>query len=169
MIKVGDKVRIKSESGVYTTYIKWLTSEDVFENVHDYLGHYRYGRNPPDDHREWKVVFIAPHVILRYVDVALIDDGKECYMFSTGALEPVNSSTSNRMTNRELCRWLAEGNGEVLHDDQGKVGTWHCYVRGDDDVPVHENVKIRSWNETDWREPLKEEEEIEEEFDRLSI
>jgi len=153
-IEVGDKVRIISDGGIFTTYMRWLMRDNIYWKVHDYLSHYQYEREPENwQDRVWTVVCIGSHGGYD-AQVALIDDGEECYMFDIDHLQKVDDKP--RMTNRELCRWLAEGKGEVLHDDQGKVGTWHSYGRTYDDVPVHESVKIRSWDEKEWREPLKE-------------
>lgn len=60
------------------------------------------------------------------------------------------------VTNRELSRWLAEGNGEVLIDssfgnDFDVVRTWHSYVRSDENDFVHNHYRIRKWCDYDWR------------------
>lgn len=60
------------------------------------------------------------------------------------------------VTNRELSRWLAEGNGEVLIDssfcnDFDVVRTWHSYVRSAENDFVPHRYRIRKWCDVDWR------------------
>lgn len=64
---------------------------------------------------------------------------------------------SRRMTNRELSKWLAEGNGECKMN--GLISTYFCYrcsAVDEGDLPVDFGIVIRSWNEKDWHEPIIE-------------
>ena len=59
-----------------------------------------------------------------------------------------------RATNRELARWLAQGNGLM------KSGTItsgnYTYATGDDDHDASLLVKVRKWSDTEWHEPTVE-------------
>jgi hypothetical protein len=57
-----------------------------------------------------------------------------------------------RATNRELARWLAQGNGEII-DKTHYINTGHEYFRGLDDDEVHLTIKVRKWSDTEWHEP----------------
>lgn len=68
-----------------------------------------------------------------------------------------NAKKTRRMTHRELANWLSNGNGEWTN-----AGNRTAYQRFDYDIEredeaISEHIKIRSWNETEWREPLIEE------------
>ena len=54
------------------------------------------------------------------------------------------------VTNRELSRWLAEGNGEV-RNELDVVCTRHSYIRSDENEFVQHNYMIRKWCDVDWR------------------
>lgn len=54
------------------------------------------------------------------------------------------------VTNRELSRWLAEGNGEVSNE-LDVVCTRHSYIRSDENDFVPHNYRIRKWCDVDWR------------------
>ena len=80
--------------------------------------------------------------------------------FCKGFKEP---RQKRRMTNRELSRWLAEGNGECICDDIS-MSCWR-YVCDEADVLVEDGVLIRRWDEAIWCKPEVEdavEEEVEE-------
>ena len=67
--------------------------------------------------------------------------------------------TTRRMTNKELARWLSEGNGEIVFNLDALCTTvYHEYdytrYRADEEVPS--NIKIRKWNSDKWEEPLIE-------------
>lgn len=57
-----------------------------------------------------------------------------------------------RMTNRELAKWLAEGNGQKIDDSNKFAYTAYAY-KDDDNAPCRKDVMIRAWNETEWHEP----------------
>lgn len=63
-----------------------------------------------------------------------------------------------RVTNRQLSRWLAEGNGEAKHTgiDDALASANYTYVdsRCDEEVPGY--MKVRKWGDTDWHEPTLE-------------
>lgn len=62
----------------------------------------------------------------------------------------------NQVTNRELSRWLAEGNGEVridwpFGDKPDVVCTSHSYTRNEENDFVYHRYRIRKWCDVDWR------------------
>ncbi len=58
-----------------------------------------------------------------------------------------------RATNRELAKWLAQGNGEVKYASQYAVKIKIEYGTKCDNDPCHESFKVRKWDDTDWHEP----------------
>lgn len=64
-----------------------------------------------------------------------------------------------RKTNRELAKWVAQGNGQVK-DARYSIITSRgvVYDEGDDDELCPDGWLIRGWDETEWHEPLVEEE-----------
>ncbi len=48
-----------------------------------------------------------------------------------------------RATNRELAKWLAQGNGERVFVDDHRS----------DNLPVSECVRVRKWDDEEWHEP----------------
>ncbi len=58
-----------------------------------------------------------------------------------------------RATNRELAKWLAQGNGEICDTSYNKV---HAKIHFDyevDSIECDSRYRIRKWNDTDWHEP----------------
>lgn len=73
-----------------------------------------------------------------------------CYLVS----EP---KEPRRMTNRELAKWLAQGNGQCRFTANA-VGTAYSYgIFDGKEIP--DNIKIRGWDEEEWHEPVIEEAE----------
>ena len=70
-----------------------------------------------------------------------------------------------RMTNRELSKWLAHGNGEWTDKSKDPFQI-HCFIyqntysyeHDTDNAPVKKGYMIRGWDETEWHEPEVEEE-----------
>ena len=60
-----------------------------------------------------------------------------------------------RMTNYELAKWLAQGNGQWRSAGTATIGISYNY--GYDDREVVDGLMIRGWDETEWREPLVKE------------
>ena len=58
-----------------------------------------------------------------------------------------------RATNRELSKWLAQGNGECLGTD-GCIYTHHDEFLADecDDICFY-GALVRKWDDTEWHEP----------------
>jgi hypothetical protein len=57
-----------------------------------------------------------------------------------------------RATNRELSRWLAQGNGECLGSQDDADTAWN-YPMECSNVPLREGAKVRKWSDTEWHEP----------------
>lgn len=60
-----------------------------------------------------------------------------------------------RATNRELAKWLAQGNGQYQMSG-GKIWTEHPYDIGQDDDACSKFVKVRKWCDNEWHEPTRE-------------
>ena len=66
----------------------------------------------------------------------------------------------NPVTNRELARWLAQGNGE--YTEKGIRDTSiNCYANFDypslfQDDPIPDSFLIRKWDDEEWHEPTRE-------------
>ena len=58
-----------------------------------------------------------------------------------------------RATNRELAKWLSQGNGEVKYASQYAVKIHIEYGTKSDNDPCHESFRIRKWDDTEWHEP----------------
>ena len=61
-----------------------------------------------------------------------------------------------RATNRELARWLAQGNGEVLCSDNRMIHSFWEYDRLTSGLSVCDYAKVRKWSDTEWHEPTVE-------------
>lgn len=60
-----------------------------------------------------------------------------------------------RATNRELSRWLAQGNGECLGSQDDADTAWN-YPQECSDMELREGAKVRKWEDTEWHEPTVE-------------
>ena len=64
---------------------------------------------------------------------------------------------TRRMTNKELSRWLAEGNGERVDVITKYVSAnYVLYAEGKDNEACDEDIRIREWDSDEWHEPLVE-------------
>ena len=60
-------------------------------------------------------------------------------------------------TNRELVRWLAEGNGEMRKDTcMATVYSFLSYASALGNDPIDEFTLVRKWDDTEWHEPTRE-------------
>ena len=57
-----------------------------------------------------------------------------------------------RATNRELARWLAQGNGELLVGNRIRDYGFEYEIH-ECDFPALETWKVRKWEDTEWHEP----------------
>lgn len=83
----------------------------------------------------------------------------DCSFYPHCALLP-DPPKPRRATNRELSRWLAQGNGEIrdLTDniDNMMFSTYIAYKACSDEEPISTIYKVRKWSDTDWHEPTVE-------------
>lgn len=57
-----------------------------------------------------------------------------------------------RVTNRELAKWLAFGNGEYKNRIN-LISTAYTYDESESDVLVDNYFKVRKWDDIEWHEP----------------
>ena len=61
-----------------------------------------------------------------------------------------------RATNRELAKWLAQGNGQISKVEDGVLYTsssWDYHREDDSFVKEEYRIRVRKWDDTDWNEP----------------
>lgn len=63
---------------------------------------------------------------------------------------------SELATNREIAKWLAQGNGQIHFS--GGIRTWieHNYDIGRDNDACPNIIKVRKWGDQEWHEPTRE-------------
>lgn len=59
-------------------------------------------------------------------------------------------------TNRELAKWLAQGNGQCQMSGSCSIWTEHHYDIKQDDDACSKFVKVRKWCDKEWHEPTRE-------------
>lgn len=89
-----------------------------------------------------------------------------CYSPQLGCqgFKELKAVKKRRMTNRELAKWVAQGNGEWTDKSKDPFQI-HCFIHQNtysyehdmDGEPVKEGYVIRGWDETEWHEPEAEE------------
>lgn len=63
------------------------------------------------------------------------------------------SSKPPRMTNQQLMRWLAKGNGMIVKTSIDSVGTYFSVLDKYLDKPCSDEFKVRKWDSEEWIEP----------------
>ena len=58
------------------------------------------------------------------------------------------------VTYRELARWLAEGNGEVMWANN-VLSNWN-YSTDEESKALDESLSVRKWDDTEWHKPTRE-------------
>lgn len=61
-----------------------------------------------------------------------------------------------KATNREVAKWLAQGNGEwgkIYGDEVKAVNTSWWYEPGFESGTLQDGIRVRKWDDTDWHEP----------------
>ena len=58
-----------------------------------------------------------------------------------------------RATNRELAKWLTQGNGELSGKTSSGVWSEHVYDKDKPNKACSEHLVIRKWNTVKWHEP----------------
>ena len=79
-------------------------------------------------------------------------DGRQDSSWYHCALIP-DPPKPRRATNRELARWLIEGNAQIRHSDSDMVYVGWNYKEFEDDLPCSNDILVRKWNDTEWHEP----------------
>lgn len=70
----------------------------------------------------------------------------------------VKPDRKRRMTNWELAKWVAQGNGQVKNIDENCISSrGMMYYEKDEQKTCGRYIQIRGWDETEWHEPLVEE------------
>ena len=82
--------------------------------------------------------------------VVLLESG--CVTMFEYCAEIPEKPAPRMATNRELARWLAQGNGEVI-DSTHYINTYHEYFRCLDKNEVHKTIQVRKWDDTEWHTP----------------
>ena len=60
-------------------------------------------------------------------------------------------------TNRELARWLAQGNGEWINIKcDTSTSSDYLYDYDKSDIPLITDIRVRKWEDTEWHEPTAE-------------
>lgn len=60
------------------------------------------------------------------------------------------------VTNCELAQWLAEGYGQYMHTQISKAKYHFEYAASEDDTPLHKDIRVRVFGDTEWHEPTRE-------------
>jgi hypothetical protein len=78
----------------------------------------------------------------------------DCSFYPHCALLP-DPPKPRRATNRELARWLAQGNGEYTNPKSDYYNNYSSfsYKECDKDNEIYANFKVRRWEDTEWHEP----------------
>ena len=63
---------------------------------------------------------------------------------------------SELATNRELTKWLVQGNGQYRVSGGIRIRTVHSYDIGQDDEACPNTIKVRKWGDKEWHEPTLE-------------
>lgn len=63
---------------------------------------------------------------------------------------------SELATNRELAKWLVQGNGQYKVSGGDWIWTEHHYDIKQDDDACSKFVKVRKWCDKEWHEPTRE-------------
>lgn len=104
-----------------------------------------------EDHvKKAEVVAILPRTALKYPIITEDDDGYE-----HGAFIP-EKPAPRRATNRELAKWLAQGNGEWGISKFGfieKAEIGWFYDTGYEKQTLQSELRVRKWDDTEWHDP----------------
>lgn len=92
------------------------------------------------------IAILAPSCELRYRVVTNDNSFYERCAFLPDPPKP------RRATNRELSRWLAQGNGESLGSQDDADTAWN-YPMECSNMTLRKGVKVRKWSDNEWHEP----------------
>lgn len=71
-------------------------------------------------------------------------------------IKPEEPKESKPITNRELSKWLAQGNGECSYRSGDLVRFTAAYSKGEEDIPIEGKIRIRKWEDSEWHEPSRQ-------------
>ena len=66
----------------------------------------------------------------------------------------IPESKPKSVTYRELSRWIAEGNGEVMWANN-VLSNWN-YSTDEESKALDESLSVRKWDDTEWHKPTRE-------------
>ena len=110
----GDKVKVISTDGVYSTYLQWIS-----KNIREICGalpHWVYSRkmDASDLDDEWTVIHSGPHTDHSKEIVVFIDNGKKSFMINENYLTSKDDSDYEAMDILRQLVSLIEGNKGLL-------------------------------------------------------
>ena len=93
------------------------------------------------------------------LDVYAITSGKDfpviCENSTWGHCAEIPEVPESKLvTYRELARWLAEGNGEVMWANN-VLSNWN-YSTDEENKALDESLSVRKWDDTEWHKPTRE-------------
>ena len=62
---------------------------------------------------------------------------------------------SELATNRELAKWLVQGNGQCKTGGSPRLWTEHPYDIGHDEEACPNTIKVRKWGDKEWQAPTR--------------
>ena len=87
-----------------------------------------------------------------------LDTAPKIYAWYCQGFRELKTIKKRRKTNRELAKWIMQGNGQMKQRDGKYIhNTFNVYDVHDDDTPCPDYLVIRGWDETEWHEPEVEE------------
>lgn len=91
----GDKVRVISDDGVYSTYLNWLAKNSV--SIGKELSHWVYSREMDefDLNDEWTVIHSSPHLDNSHDIIVFISNGEKSFMIHEDCLVSKEDSNHN--------------------------------------------------------------------------
>lgn len=128
--------------------LKEITEPQIFDPPRKLLvWSHRDGK--PEYVREADVVAILP--ALPY-HANILCAGSIGITWATHCAE-IPEEPPRRATNRELAKWLAQGNGEFICNNSSAVSTDLVYDVNERNNTLEDYVKVRKWEDTEWHEP----------------
>ena len=131
--------------------LKEVTKPQIFDPPKKMVV-WNYNEGHPVGVRELPVIAILPR-LQTHLSILCKDGGLE--RWATSCAEIPEEPKPRRATNRELARWLAQGNGEYtnlkseFYDNFSSFSYRECKK----DMEVYENFEVRKWDDTEWHEP----------------
>lgn len=131
--------------------LKEVTEPQVFDPPKKMVV-WNYNEGHPVDVRELQVIAILPK-LQTHLSILCKDGGLE--RWATSCAEIPEEPKSRRVTERELARWLAQGNGEYTNSESECwwASTSISYTKAKGGQQVDACILVRKWNDTEWHEP----------------